>query len=97
METSFAVSNTILVRNNGFEPLRLIELMSTAPAAILGCEGGTLESGSRADIAILDPDYPYTVPRDGFRSRGVNTPFAGMEFTGAVMMTIASGEIIYER
>ena len=97
LETSFAVSNTILVRNNGFEPLRLIELMSTAPAAILGCEGGTLESGSRADIAILDPDYPYTVPRDGFRSRGVNTPFAGMEFTGAVMMTIASGEIIYER
>lgn len=97
LETSFAVSNTILVRKHGFSPMRLIELMSTAPAKILRCEGGTLEPGSRADIAILDPDYAYTVPRDGFRSKGVNTPFAGMEVNGVVEMTIASGEIIYER
>lgn len=97
LETSFAVSNTILIREHAFTPLRLIELMSTAPARILRCEGGTLEPGSRADIAILDPDSAYTVPKDGFRSRGVNTPFAGMEVWGAAVMTIASGEIIYEK
>lgn len=97
LETSFAVSNTILVRENHIEPLRLIELMSTAPAAILGCEGGTLEPGSRADITILDPDLETTVPAYGFQSKGVNTPFAGMKVYGAPVMTMASGEIIYER
>ncbi len=97
LETSFAVSNTVLVKENGMEPLRLIELMSTAPAAILGCEGGTLNPGSRADIAILDPDAEYEVPAHGFRSKSVNTPFAGMKVSGVPVLTMASGEIIYEK
>lgn len=97
LETSFAVSNTMLVRECGFSPLRLIELMSTAPARILGCEGGTLAPGSVADIAILDPEKEWTVPDSGFESKGCNTPFFGMKVFGRPVMTLVGGEIIFEQ
>lgn len=96
LETSFAVSNTLLVRENDFDPLRLIELMSTAPARILGCPGGSLEAGEPADIAILDPNYEYTVPSSGFFSKSVNTPFAGMRVCGKAVLTMVAGRIVYE-
>lgn len=97
LETSFAMSNKVLVHDNGMSPSRLIELMSANPAKILGCGGGTLAPGTRADIAVLDPDEVWTVPASGFRSKSENTPFAGAEVRGAVVMTIAGGNVIFER
>ena len=97
LETSFAVSNTVLVRQNGMSPMRLTELMSTNPAKILGCGGGTIAPGSTADITIVNPDEKWIVPDSGFRSKAENTAFAGMEVYGAVVMTIAGGRIIYEK
>lgn len=96
LETSFAVSKTVLVDENGMTPSRLIELMSVKPAEILGCGGGTLAPGCRADIAVLDPDKEWTVPASGFRSKAENTAFAGMNVCGAVVMTIAGGRVIFE-
>ncbi len=97
LETSFAVSYTILVKENGLTPLRLIELMSTAPASVLRCGGGSLEPGARADVALFDVREEYTIPEQGFHSRSQNTPFAGMTVSGRTVMTIAEGKIIYER
>lgn len=95
LETSFAVSYTELVMKHGMEPLRLIDLMSTAPAGIIGCPGGTLAAGSPADVAIIDVNEEYTIPEEGFRSKAVNTPFAGRKVYGRVMYTIAGGRIIF--
>ena len=96
LETSFAVSNTMLVRENDFDPIRLIELMSTAPARILGCEGGSLEPGKPADITILDPNYEYIVPAAGFHSKSTSTPFGGMKVYGKADLTMVAGKIVYE-
>ncbi len=96
LETSFAVSYTELVKNHYITPMRLIELMSTNPAKILRCKGGTLAEGSCADITIVDVEKTYVIPEEGFKSKGVNTPFAGRTVSGEVVMTIVDGKIIYE-
>ena len=97
LETSFAVSYTELVKKNYITPMRLIELMSTNPAKILGVPGGTLAPGACADIAVIDVRKDWVVPETGFKSKAVNTPFAGRKVSGEIVMTIADGKVIYER
>lgn len=97
LETSFAVSNTELVKKGFINPMRLIALMSTNAARILRYDGGTLRIGSRADIAVIDPDEEWIVEPEKFKSKGRNTPFEGMKLTGRVQLTMAEGRIIYRK
>lgn len=95
LETSFSVCYTELVGNNFIAPARLVALMSTNPAGVLGQGGGTLRAGERADVAVIDPGAEWTVPRSGFESKAENTPFAGMHLRSRVVMTICAGQVIY--
>lgn len=97
LETSFAVSHTQLVAPGFINPLRLISLLSTNPAKILGCSGGTLQAGRPADVVIVDPEESWVIGQEGFVSKAKNTPFAGMKVKGRVCTTIADGKIIYDR
>ncbi len=97
LETSFAVSYTEMVEKHGMEPMQLIRMMSTKPAEILNCGGGTLEGGSRADLAVIDVIREFEIPDRGFASKAENTPFAGMKVKGDVRMTMAGGRIIFEK
>ncbi|HHL39636.1 MAG TPA: dihydroorotase [Deltaproteobacteria bacterium] len=71
--------------------------MTSRPAAALGLDCGTLAVGSRADLAVIDLERTWTVEPDRFRSRGRNTPFAGMELRGAVTLTMLEGKVVYRR
>ena len=93
-ETAFCVSNTMLVKSGAMTLDKLIELMSTNPAKILGVEGGSLAVGAAADITIVDPDREIVVNADAFVSRGHNTPFHGKTYFGAVCATIVGGKVI---
>lgn len=97
LETSFSVCHTRLVKRGLIRPMRLIELMSTNPARILGYDGGTLRAGARADITVIDPDAEWTVRAEEFKSKGRNTPFEGMHVYGRVMKTMVDGKVIYSR
>ena len=77
--------------------MRLIALMSTTAARILGYDGGTLRVGARADIAVIDPEEEWTVNAEDFKSKGRNTPFEGMKLTGRVRLTMADGNVIYRK
>ena len=94
-ETAFCVSNTELVRSGAVTLPRLIELMSAAPAKLLGVSGGSLGVGDAADIVILDPEREVTVDASRFASKGKNTPFDGRTYTGAVVKTLVAGRLIY--
>jgi dihydroorotase len=69
--------------------------MSTAPSRILSIRKGRIDTGFDADLVIFDPDEPWTVDPDKFRSKGRNTPFKGMTLKGKVKYTIVSGKIVY--
>lgn len=97
LETSLAVTLTMLHHCAGFSLSDIIKLMSTNPARILGLpDKGGLAPGDDGDIVIFDPGEEWIVNPDKFRSKSRNTPFAGLVLSGRVKVTIVGGEIVYK-
>ena len=95
LETSLSLSLQ-LVRDGVLDPLRLIELMSTAPAAVLRIPGGTLAEGSPADVTVIDPDRKYIFTKDSIVSTGKNSPFIDWELQGKAVLTIMGGRVTHD-
>jgi dihydroorotase len=70
---------------------RLVELLSTGPARVLGIPGGTLKQGSAADVSIFDLDGEVTIVAADFRSKSRNTPFDGWKLRGRPVATVVGG------
>jgi len=84
------------LHHSGQVPLmRLMDAMSTRPAATFGLDAGTLKPGAKADIAILDLDEPWVLYREALVSRSKNTPFENARFTGRVVQTYVAGKLVH--
>ena len=94
-ETALALSLN-LWREDLVAPSRLVALMTTNPARVLGLEGGTLASGALADLTVIDPDLEWTVDPQQFASLGKNTPFAGRQMRGRAKLTLVGGRVAHE-
>ena len=82
--------------HNGDVPLlRLIEVLSTAPARLFGLPGGTLKPGAPADLAVVDLDEPWIVREADIRSRSKNTCFEGARLQGKVLQTLVAGRTVF--
>lgn len=96
LETSLALALTGLY-HTGLLPLnRVLALMSTSPAALLGLDKGTLDVGRDADLILFDPDQEWVIDKDQFVSKGRNTPFHGRTVRGKVKYTVSRGNIIFQ-
>jgi dihydroorotase len=94
LETSLPLS-LALVRDGVITPLRLIELMSSAPAAILGVAGGTLQPGAVADVTVIDPQRFFTFNAADSLSKGKNSPFDGWRLQGRAVLTLLAGRVTF--
>ena len=97
IETSFALSYTYLVKTGVLSLAELTNRMSTAPAKILGLDGGEIKEGAVADLTVVDLNKKYVIDSDKFLSKGKNTPFNGFEVYGEVQYTIVDGAIKFKR
>lgn len=95
LETAFAVCNSVLVKDCQFNPRRLSQLMSAAPARILGLQKGRIKHGFDADLTIVDPDEEWTVDSSLFFSKGKATPFEGKKLTGKVKNLFIDGRLVF--
>jgi len=96
LETAVAVLLDRLVGRGVLSLPRLIEMMSTAPARILGLASkGRIAPGADADVTLLDPESESTVDAAAFRSKGRNTPFDGWRLKGRPVMTIVGGRVVF--
>ncbi len=93
LETSLSLGITKLVKTGMLSLGELIYKMSTAPAKILGVEGGEIKIGAVADLTVFDPDEKYTVDVSSFQSKSKNCPYDGMELYGKVYNTILNGVV----
>jgi dihydroorotase len=96
LETALSLSYTHLVKAGHIALSRLAQLMSAAPARILGLEPRELRDGRRADIALVDFESSFVIDSSQFLSKGKNTPFNGQKVYGAVACTINEGRIVYQ-
>jgi dihydroorotase len=97
LETALAVNLTWLVHRGIIDVPLLVERMACAPARLFKLPGGALRRGGVADITVFDPDVAWTVDATKFRSKGRNTPYAGMELRGRVDCTLVGGRMVYRR
>jgi len=95
LETAVALCLDRLVAGGVVSLSRLVELLSTRPAAILGLPGGTLAPGSPGDVTVIDLARRAKVDPARFLSKGRNTPFGGWTLKGAPVLTIVGGRIAF--
>jgi dihydroorotase len=95
LETAVALTFDRLVHAGRLSVTRMVELLSSNPATILGVPGGTLADGSPADITLLVPDMQTTVSARALRSKSKNTPFDGWSLRGGVGATLIAGRAVY--
>lgn len=95
-ETAFPLLYTRMVKTGILTLAQLIILMSETPAKQFNLNGGTLEPGSVADIAIFDITNEQTINEADYVSKGKNSPFTGKKIYGETMLTLVSGEIKYD-
>jgi dihydroorotase len=94
LETAFPLYVEALVESGAIPLTRLVELVTLAPARLLGLDArgiGRLEEGLPADITVIDPGAAWTVDPSAFLSRSRNTPFAGHRVRGRVTDVIVGG------
>ena len=97
LETSLAAGIKFLVEPKHISMHRLIELMSTNPAKILGINAGSLKEGMPADIIVFDPEKEWTVLPEKLISKSKNSVFKFTKLKGRVKYTFVDGSIAYVR
>lgn len=84
--------------------VRALEVVTAAPARLLGNALGTLQAslgqlveGGVADLCVVNPQAAWTVAPAELHSQGKCTPFAGYELPARVQWTMVNGHIAFER
>jgi dihydroorotase len=94
LETALGLCVSILHHKHKMPLRRIIELLSTNPARVMGLQGrGTLAVGSHADVTVFDPAKKWTYHVAQSHSKSKNSPFDGWQLHGRVVATVVGGEI----
>jgi dihydroorotase len=96
LETAVSVCLDRLVHAGIIDLPRMVELLTTGPARVLGLAKGTLKPGADADVTVLDPDREIRVDSSSFESRSENSPFLGWKLRGAPVMTLVAGRVAHD-
>ncbi len=86
-----------LYHNRHLSLLDVIASLTVKPAQILRLPVGRLAEGAPADLVLFDPDLPWRIRTDDFRSKSKNAPFDGRPVQGRVMRTIVDGRTVFQR
>jgi dihydroorotase len=96
LETAVSLLLDRLVNKNLISLARFVDMLSTAPARILGLKNkGRIAAGADADLTLLSLSKDITVDVQLFASKSRNNPFHGWKLRGAPVMTVAAGNIVY--
>jgi dihydroorotase len=92
LETALGLCISILHARHKVPLTRIVELLSTNPAAVMRLQGrGTLAVGSHADVTVFDPAKKWTYHAAQSHSKSKNSPFDGRQLQGKVVTTVVGG------
>ncbi|MBC7305385.1 MAG: dihydroorotase [Dietzia sp.] len=95
LETALPIVAALLVETGDMTWRDLARVMSTRPAEIAGLsdQGRPIAVGEPANLAVVDPDSPWTVVGEELASLSANTPYEGMTFAARVVGTVYRGRL----
>jgi dihydroorotase len=94
LETAFAAIYTELVMPGILELGLLVERL-TAGASLFELPTPKIAVGEPANVTLIDLDAEYVAGERGWESRSENCCFAGRKLHGRVLLTVASGAVVY--
>ncbi|MED4202650.1 dihydroorotase [Neobacillus mesonae] len=97
LETAFPLLYPHLVKKNVLTLEQLIDFLTVKPAEAFGLPLGKIEIGATADLVLINLNEERSINPEEFLSKGKNTPFSGWDVSGWPEMTIAGGEIVWEK
>jgi dihydroorotase len=72
-----------------------IALLTSRPAALLGCPAGRLVKGAAADLCLFHPELAWQVVAGDLPGKAPNTPFDGRPLEGKVLGTWKAGRRVF--
>ncbi|GHH96493.1 dihydroorotase [Neobacillus kokaensis] len=97
LETAFPLLYTHFVLKNIISLEQLIDYLTKKPAEAFDLPYGRIEEGAIADLVLLNVSEEKEINPEEFLSKGKNTPFTGWKCKGWPEMTIANGQIVWEK
>jgi dihydroorotase len=94
-ETALALALEQLVHSGRISLMRMVELLTSGPARVLGMER-KIAAGQPGDLTIFTADQPWTYNVKKSASKSRNSPFDGRAFKGGAIATIVAGRIVYK-
>ena len=96
METALAIVVEAM-RDYDFGWADVARVMSTRPAEIAGLAShGSLETGTAANLVLVDPETTVTINPDEHATQGRNNPFKGFDVTSKIVHTFLYGAHVVE-
>lgn len=96
LETSLAMTLTMLYHTGKADLPKIAELMSINPRKILGIEPVRIAVGSELNLVIFNPEQEWEVIPEELHSKSKNTVFKGEKCMGKVIYTICDGKIVFQ-
>jgi dihydroorotase len=94
LETMLALSLNLV--HSGHMSLREVMASMTYKAAdIIHADAGRLRIGAPADLALIDPNYAWTITNESLHSKSKNSPFDGLAARGRALRTVVGGESVF--
>jgi len=97
LETAFASLYTRLVATGEVPLETLIQRMTSDAARVLDLPVPTLAEGAVANLTLIDLAAQWVVGADGFQSKSRNSAFLGATLEGRIELTIAGGQLAWQR
>jgi len=94
-ETALALALEQLVHAGRTSLMRMVELLTSGPARVLGMER-KIAAGEPADLTIFSTERSWTYNVQDSPSKSRNSPFDGRNFKGGPAATIVAGKIVYK-
>jgi dihydroorotase len=85
-----------LVRSGALPMSRLIEALTVAPARVVGLVPPAIAEGVPAAVVMIEPETEFVIAKERLRSKSHNTPFLGRNVSGAIVLTMSEGAIIFD-
>lgn len=95
LETALAVVLTELHHKEKWPLAEIVRALALRPAEILklGPAFGRLKKGEQANLTLVDTDREWTVAKDQFLSKSVNSCFLKTKLKGWVAATVCAGRL----
>ena len=95
LNTLLAVSLE-LYHNGHMKLIDVINLITAAPAKLMGLNAGRIVKGGAADLILFDPYEGWKVDADDLPGKAQNSPFDGRPVQGRVLRTIIDGRTVFK-